>query len=140
MTVKRSIRLVIAVMLALTVSAACSKSRGASIVQLLATPKDFVGDRVIVNGYARSAGGTLRLYLTKEDALMWNNASAIPVATVSVDGSRVDTDRCHDAYVMLIGEFGIVEPLLLYGIVEIESLTRYELSDDALIGEEDCIP
>ena len=63
MTAKRSIRLVIAVMLALKVSAACSKSRGASIVQLLATQKDFVGDRVIVNGYARSAGGTLRLYL-----------------------------------------------------------------------------
>ncbi len=116
-----------------------SATRAASIVNLLANPKTYDGERVLVIGYAREVGGFLRLYLTLEDALMWNDASSIPIKGSASDLSLINEEHCHDAYVEVIGRFGVLENLDLYGIFDVEEVTRFDLSKTP-IASETCWP
>lgn len=133
----RNAVIVSAILCALFTVTAISATKAVSIVNLLANPKEYRGDRIIVIGYAREAGGFLRLYLTIEDALMWNNASAIRIRDSSSDQSLVQENSCHNAYVEVIGLFGVLEGLGLYGIVDVEQVTRIDLGHSP-ITEETC--
>ena len=103
------------------------ESRAVSIINLLVDAKAYRGDRVIVHGFAKERGGFLRLYMSREDALMANHASSIVVRDESPDRSLVGRSDCHDSYVEVIGEVGRIEGLGLYGIAKVESVTRFDL-------------
>lgn len=113
-----------------------SKSRQVSIAQLINSPKEYFGDRVFFYGYGRELGGVYYVYLTREDALLFNQASAVPVASAE----EKILIQCNDSYVKVIGEYGGIEGLELPGVVKIELISKYEDLEKQPLLSEKCWP
>lgn len=99
-----------------------------SMPQLLVEPREYEGDRVIVHGFLRDQDGLLRLFTGRDNALIRDNASSLVLGVILNDRSLILSRGCNDAYVEVIGTFGVVEELQLYGVSALESLTRIDPS------------
>jgi hypothetical protein len=104
------------------------RSAPVSIVHLLTNPREYRGDRVIVSGFLREHSGFLHLYLTEEYALMFSEASSILVHDASQDRSLIKNSACNEGYVEIIGTFGVIEHVDLFGIMKVERVTRFDFS------------
>ena len=95
-----------------------------SIVHLLANPGRYVGHEVIFCGYSAWTQGVFRVYLSRDDAVMWNSASSI-----IIDDQRISWDEfvavvspCEKNYVEVIGVFGPTRLGGTWGINSLESI------------------
>lgn len=85
-----------------------------SMVDLLTRPSDFEGKVVTVQGYL----SLMRLYLTRDHAEISDSPSSIPVR-----GPAPELAECSDAYVHVVGWFGLGDDG--YGIVKALEISRW---------------
>jgi hypothetical protein len=85
-----------------------------SMVDLLTRPSDFEGKIVTVQGYL----SLMRLYLTRDHAEISDSPSSIPVR-----GPAPELAKCSDAYVHVVGWFGLGDDG--YGIVKALEVSRW---------------
>ena len=79
--------------------------RVVSLVGLLATPEQFIGEKVAVRGYLTRHGG-LTLYLTSEHAAAYDVASSVIVLDPTQEAT-LSQSTCADSFVEIRGTFGI---------------------------------
>lgn len=113
-------------------AAACAGEpdhRIVSMVDLLARPSDFEGKIVTVQGYL----SLMRLYLTRDHAEISDAPSSIPVR-----GPAPELAKCSDAYVHVVGWFGLRDGE--YAIVKALEVSRWTDRKSRRMGEAPLAP
>jgi hypothetical protein len=131
------VRLLIVIFL--TVAAVgCGSHKGktvqVSMAQLQVQPEKYVGARVIFSGYSQEEGGFLLLYPSAQHAAEFDQGSAIYIYDSSADKGLIKSSACHGSWFTVIGEFGLIPGLQLYGVVEAESVVGIRQKDDCRDG------
>jgi len=105
-----------------------SSDASVSMVNVLVDPSAYRGDRVILHGYMRRSGGFVRVYLSKEDALMSNNAAALVVSEISSAGAFSVSNDCMPGFGKVVGTVGEIDGLRILGISVVESVVGFDLT------------
>lgn len=95
-----------------------------SMVDLLTRPSDFDGKIVTVQGYL----SLMRLYMTRDHAEISDAPSSIPVR-----GPAPELAKCSDAYVHVVGWFGLRDGE--YGIVKTLEVSRWVDPQSRSVGK-----
>lgn len=110
--------LLVSVMPSSQVSESADRIYVVSMVNLIGSPEDYVGMNLQTVGFFKRHGN-MRLFLTKEHALISDVVSSILIS--DTDNGDIYASGCLRSYSEITGNFTLIDPGA-YGIVSVERI------------------